>query len=41
MNIIFKHKEVHKFTWYPSMDQKSLVDVCIVLSDLFSDVQDV
>ena len=39
MNTFFQHKEVHKYTWYrPSMDQKSLVDFCIVSSDLFSDV---
>ena len=32
---------VHKYTWYrPSMDQKPLIDFCIVSSDLFSDVLD-
>ena len=37
----FQHGEVHKYIWYrPSMDQKSLVDFCIVSSDLFSDVLD-
>ena len=42
MNTFFQHREVHKYTWYrPSMDQKSLIDFCIVLSDLFSDVLDV
>ena len=38
MNTFFQHREVHKYTWYrPSMDQKSLIDFCIVSSDLFSD----
>ena len=42
MNIFFQHREVHKYTWYrPSMDQKSLIDFCIVSLDLFSDVLDV
>ena len=42
MNTFFQHREVHKYTWYRrSMDQKSLIDFCIVLSDLFSDVLDV
>ena len=42
MNTFFQHREVHKDTWYrPSMDQKSLIDFCIVSSDLFSDVLDV
>ena len=42
MNTFFQHREVHKYTWYrPSMDQKSLIDFCIVSSDLFSDVLDV
>ena len=42
MNTFFQLREVHKYTWYrPSMDQKSLMDFCIVLSDLFSDVLDV
>ena len=31
-----------KYKWYRSrMDQKSLIDFCIVSSDLFSDVLDV
>ena len=39
---LFQHGEVHKHTWYrPSMDQKSLIDFCTVLSDFFSDVRDV
>ena len=39
MNTFFQHREIHKFKRYrPSMDQKSLMDFCIVLSDLFSDV---
>ena len=42
MNTFFQHREVHKYTWYrPSMDQKPLIDFCIVSSDLFSDVLDV
>ena len=42
MNAFFQHKEVHKDTWYrPSMDQKSLIDFCIISSDLFSGVLDV
>ena len=42
MNTFFQHREVHKYTWYRSrLDQKSLIDFCIVLSDLFSDVLDV
>ena len=41
MNTFFQHREVHKYTWYrPSMDQKSLIDFCIVSSDLLSDVLD-
>ena len=42
MNAFFQHREVHKYTRYrPSMDQKLLIDFCIVSSDLFSDVLDV
>ena len=42
MNTFFQHREVHKYTWYrPSMDPKSLIDFCIVSSDLFSDILDV
>ena len=42
MNTFFQRRKVHKYTWYrPSMDQKSLIDFCIVLSHLFSDVLDV
>ena len=42
MNTFFQHRDVHKYTWYrPSMNQKSLIDFCIVLFDLFSDVLDV
>ena len=42
MNTFFQHSEVHKYIWYrPRMDQKSLIDFCIVSSDLFSDVLDV
>ena len=39
VNTFFQYREVHKYTWYrPSMNQKSLIDFCIVLSDLYSDV---
>ena len=42
MNTFFQHGEVHKYTWYrPSMDQKSLINFCIVSSDLICDVLDV
>ena len=42
MNIFFLHKEVHKYAWNrPSMDQKSLIDFCVVSSDLFADMLDV
>ena len=39
MNTVFEHIDVYKYIWYrPSMAQKSLTDVCIVSSDLFSEV---
>ena len=39
MNTFFQHREVHNYTWYQtSMNQKPLIDFCIVSSDLFSDV---
>ena len=42
MNTFFQYREVHKYAWYRlSMDQKSLIDFCVVSSDLFSDVLDV
>ena len=42
MNTFFQYREVHKYAWYrPSMDQKSLMEFCIVSSDLFFDVLDV
>ena len=42
MNTFFQHREVHKYIWYrPSIDEQSLIDFYIVLSDLFSDVLDV
>ena len=42
MNTFFQHKEVHKDTRYqPTTNQTSLIDFCIVSSDLFSDVLDV
>ena len=41
MNTCF-HKDVHKYTWYrPSMGHNSLIDFCIVSTDLFSNVLDV
>ena len=41
-NTFFQHINVHKYTWYrPSMAQKSLIDFCIVLSDLFLELLDV
>ena len=41
-NIFFQQKEVKKYTWYrPCKDQKSLIDFCIVSSDLFCDVLNV
>ena len=42
LNTFFQYIEVYKYTLCrPSMDQKSLIDFCIVSSDLFSDVLDV
>ena len=42
MNIFFQHREVHKYTRHrPRVDQKYLVDFCIVSSALFSYVLDV
>ena len=42
MNTFFQHRAAHKYMWYrPSVNQKSLIDFCIVSSDLFSDVLDV
>ena len=48
INTFFQHREVHKYTWWIhkytwhrlGTEQKSLIDFCIVLSDLFSDVLD-
>ena len=38
-NTFFQHREVHTYIWYrSSMDQKALIDFCVVLSNLFSDV---
>ena len=35
MNTFFQHGDVHKYAWYkPSMAQKSLIDFCIVSSNL-------
>ena len=42
INTFFQHRDVHTYTWYrPSMAQKSLIDFCIVSSDLISEVLDV
>ena len=42
MNTFFQHRDVHKYTWYrPCMAQKSLIDFCIVSSDLFLELLDV
>ena len=35
MNIFFQHRDLHKYTWYRhSVAQKSLLDFCIVLSEI-------
>ena len=42
MNTFFRLRKVLKYTWYrSSMNQKYLIDLYIVSSDLFSDVLDV
>ena len=42
LNTFFQHRDVHKYTWYrPSIAQKSLIDFCIVSSNLFLEVLDV
>jgi len=42
MNTFIQHRDVHKYTWYrPSMEQTLMIDFCIVLADLFSDVLNV
>ena len=42
INTFFQHREIHTYTWYrSSMDKKSWIDFCIVLSNLFSDVLEV
>ena len=42
MNTFFQHIDLLKYIWYrPSMAQKSLIDFCIALSDLFLEVLDV
>ena len=42
MNVFFQHKDSRKYKWHrPSNAQKSLIDFCIVSSDLFSEVLDV
>ena len=42
MNTFFLHKRIRKYTWYrDSLGQRSLIDFCIVLADLFSTVSDV
>ena len=40
MNTFFQLKYVYKYTWYqPSMDQISLLDFSVLLSDLFFGVK--
>ena len=35
MNTFFRHKELHKYTWYrDSVGQRSIIDFCIVSTDL-------
>ena len=42
MNTFFQHRDVHTYTRYRSNTaQKSLIDFCIVSSDLFSEELDV
>ena len=42
MNTFFQHKRIHKYTWYrDSLGQRSLIDFCIVSTDLFSTMSDV
>ena len=42
MNTFFQHKRIHKYTWYrDSLEQRSLIDFCIVSAVLFSTVSDV
>ena len=42
MNTFFQHKRIHKYTWYrDSLGQRSLIDYCIVSTDLFSTGSDV
>ena len=42
MNTFFRHKEIHKYTWYrDSVGQRSFIDFCIVSADLFTSVVDV
>ena len=42
INTFFQHKRIQKNSWYrDSLGQRSLIDFCIVLADLFSTVSDV
>ena len=42
INIFFRHKKIHKYTWCrDSVGQRSIIDFCIVSADLFSSVVDV
>ena len=41
MNVFFQDGDVRKHTRRPNKAQKSLIDFCIVSSDLFSEVLDV
>jgi len=39
MNTFFQHGDVHKYTWCrDSFGQRSLIDLCIVSTDLFRSV---
>jgi len=42
MNTFFQHRDVHEYTWCrDSLDQRPLIDVCIVSADLFLSVLDI
>ena len=41
MNTFFRHKGIHKYTWYrDSVGQRSINDLCIASANLFSSVVD-
>ena len=42
INTLFWNKGIYKYTWYrDSVGQRSIIDFCVVLADLFSSVVDV